>query len=85
MRKWIELTVILKRTKGKGHPITGHEGPEVVWGYSSTLSLTSTLDGVGGQCHVPAALPPEKPGTHCTGGWVSPRDSTRDRPALSES
>jgi hypothetical protein len=24
----------------------------------STLSLTSALDGVGGQCHAPAALPP---------------------------
>jgi len=28
--------------------------------YSSTLSLTSTLDGVGGQRHAPAALPPVK-------------------------
>ena len=26
--------------------------------YSSTLSLTSALDGVGGQCHTMAALPP---------------------------
>ena len=26
--------------------------------YSSTLSLTSVLDGVGGQRHAPAALPP---------------------------
>jgi hypothetical protein len=30
--------------------------------------------GVGGQRHAPAALPPgERPGTHCTGGWVGPR------------
>jgi hypothetical protein len=28
--------------------------------YISTLPLTSALDGVGGQRHVPAALPPEK-------------------------
>jgi len=28
--------------------------------YSSTISLTSALDGVGGQRHAPAALPPEK-------------------------
>jgi hypothetical protein len=28
--------------------------------YSYTLSLTSALDGVGGQHHAPAALPPEK-------------------------
>ena len=37
--------------------------------YSSTLSLTSVLDGVGGQGHVLAALPPVKtPGTHSIGG-----------------
>ena len=29
--------------------------------------------GVGGQRHAPAALyPRERPGTHCTGGWVGP-------------
>jgi len=28
--------------------------------YSSTLPLTSTLDGVGGQCHTSATLPPGK-------------------------
>jgi len=28
--------------------------------YSSTLSLTSVLDEVGGQCQAPAALPPVK-------------------------
>ena len=28
--------------------------------YSSTLPLTSALDGVGGQRHAPAALPPGK-------------------------
>ena len=28
--------------------------------YSSTLPLTSALDGVGGQCHAPAALSPGK-------------------------
>ena len=43
--------------------------------YTSTLPSTSALDGVvGGQHHAPAALPPrERPGTHCTGGWVGPR------------
>jgi hypothetical protein len=34
--------------KGKGHPRTGHKGPEGELRYSSTLSLTSSLDGVGG-------------------------------------
>jgi len=30
--------------------------------------------GVSGQQHAPAALyPRERPGTHCTGGWVCPR------------
>jgi hypothetical protein len=37
---------------------------------------------LGGQGHAPAALPPGKrPGTHLTGGWVSPRaclDSTKN-------
>ena len=48
--------------KGKGnvHPRTGHEGPEWEKRYSSALSLTSALDGVGGQRYGPAALPPEK-------------------------
>ena len=42
--------------------------------YSCTLSLTSAVDGVGGQRHAPATLPPEKkPGTSCEGGWVDPR------------
>ena len=44
--------------KGKVHTRTGHEGPEWKYRQSSTLSLTSTLDGVGGQRQAPAALPP---------------------------
>ena len=44
--------------KCKGHPRTDHEGPEGEYRYSSTLPLTSALDGVGGQRHAPAALPP---------------------------
>jgi hypothetical protein len=35
--------------------------------YSSTLSLTSAVDVVGGQRHAPAS------GTHYTGGWVGPQ------------
>jgi hypothetical protein len=46
--------------KGKGHPRTGHEGPEGKYRYSCTLSLKSALDGVGGQRHAPAALPPRE-------------------------
>jgi len=33
------------------HPVAGHEGPEVEQRYSSTLSLTSALDGGG--CSTP--------------------------------
>ena len=29
--------------------------------------------GVDGQRHAPSALPPERPGTHCIGGWVGLR------------
>jgi len=60
--------------KGKFHPTTGHKSPEGESRYSSTLSLTSALDGVGGQRHAPAALPPGKgSGTHCIVGLVGPR------------
>jgi hypothetical protein len=34
--------------KNKVHPRRGHEGPEKEQRSSSTLSLTSALDGVGG-------------------------------------
>ena len=65
----------------------------------TTLSLTSALDGVDGQRHVPAALPlGKRPGTHCIGGWMGPRAGlegcgkshptgirSQDRPARSES
>jgi hypothetical protein len=46
--------------KGKMHPKTGHEGPEGKYRYSSTISLTSALDRVGGQSHASANLPPGK-------------------------
>ena len=38
--------------------------------YSSTLSLTSALDWVGGQRPRPDRF---TPGTHCIGGWVGPQ------------
>jgi hypothetical protein len=40
-------TRVLFQSKGKGHPTTGHEGPERKWRYSCTLSLTSALDRGG--------------------------------------
>jgi hypothetical protein len=84
--------------KDKFHLITGHDDPQREYRHIYTFSLTSALDGVSGQRHVPAALPLERPGTHCTGGWVGPRVSHDggeisantgirfpDRPACSES
>ena len=46
------------KIKGKVHPVTCCENTEGAWRYSSTLSLTSALDGVGAQRHPSAALPP---------------------------
>jgi len=83
----------------KYYPVTVHEGREGEWIYTSTLSLTSALDGVGGQRHAPAALPPGKTryqlyrrlgGPQGRSGLVrkiSPPAGIRspDRPASSES
>jgi hypothetical protein len=46
------------RGKRKVHPGTGHEGPEVK--YSSTLSLTSALDGRGWSTARPGRFTPVK-------------------------
>jgi hypothetical protein len=46
--------------KGKAHPTTGDQDPEGEQRYSTKLSLTSPLDGVGGQRHAPGVLAPEK-------------------------
>jgi hypothetical protein len=35
--------------------------------------LNLGADGVSGQRHALAALPPARPGTHCIGGWVGTR------------
>ena len=60
---------------GKFRPETDIEGPEREYGYSSTLSLTSTLNR--GRWLKPRLRPPllpgKKCGTHCVGGWVGPR------------
>jgi len=72
-------TILIKGKKAKVHPRTGHEGLEGEQMHSFTLSLTSTLDGVGGQPHAPAALPPGKTrylwyrrlvGSQGRAGWV---------------
>jgi len=36
--------------------------------------MTMALEGGGGSASRPGpSLPRERPGTHCTGGWVGPR------------
>jgi hypothetical protein len=54
--------------KGKVRPRTVHEGPIREYRYSSTLSLTSVLDGVGRQRHARQIYPLERTGIHCIGG-----------------
>ena len=46
--------------KGKVHPRTSHKVPEWMYRHNANVSLTSALDGVGGERHNPAALPPGK-------------------------
>jgi len=54
----------------KVHPATGHGDPEGKVRYTSTLSLTFALDGIGGQHHAPAAFTAHHSNEiHCTGGW----------------
>ena len=45
-------------SKGKVHPRTGHEGPEGEYRYSSTLSLTSGLEGGGWSTPRPGRFTP---------------------------
>ena len=85
--------------KGKGRPRTGHEGPEGEQMYRPTPSLISALDGVGGQCHALAILPPRKDPVPIVyeAGWASEpawtgaenlaptRIRSPDRPARSKS
>ena len=42
---WVHRSDRVSRVKGKGHPITGHEGPEREYRFSSTLSLTWAVHG----------------------------------------
>jgi hypothetical protein len=55
--------------KGKVRPRTGHVSPEGENRYSSTLSLTSALDGSGWLTPRPGRFTPGKrSGTYCLGG-----------------
>jgi hypothetical protein len=65
------LVWIHREGKCKFHPVTGHEGPEGEC--SSTVSLASPLDDVGGHRHTPAFLPSGKTRYPSIGLWVDPR------------
>ena len=56
-----EVAYLSRKCKGKVHPVTGHDGPEGEWRYSSTLSLTLALH-VGGwsASHPGRSFPPGK-------------------------
>jgi hypothetical protein len=65
------LWAILKylKSKGKGHPRTGHEGPE---GEYSSFNLDARWGWVVSATLRPL-YPRERPVTHCMVGWVGPR------------
>jgi hypothetical protein len=56
----VNKPAFLFRINSKLCPRTGRECPDEECVYSSTLSLTSALDGMGVQNHARAALPPGK-------------------------
>jgi hypothetical protein len=77
--QWFFKFIGKSNRKGKVHPITVHEGPEVELRYSFTLSLTSALDGWMFKATPRPILPPGKSryplygrlgGPHGRSGWV---------------
>jgi hypothetical protein len=74
LRLQTENLLLHCKGNGKFNPRTGHKGPEEEHMYSSTLSLTSTLDEAEWSMPCPGWLTLEaRPGTHCMGGWVGSR------------
>ena len=73
-RSSLLIIIIIIIIKGKVHPRTGHEGPEEEQMCSSTLPSTSATDGRWVVNATPRPLySQERPGTHCTEGWVGHR------------
>jgi hypothetical protein len=67
-------TVGKSKGKDKFHPRTCYESPEGESKYSSTVSLTSSLDGDGWSMPRPHRFASGKrPGIHRIGGWVDSR------------
>jgi len=57
---WSGGNMIVTRERWYKVKFTLEQDTKAQRGYTSTLSLTSALDGVGGRRHAPAALPPGK-------------------------
>jgi len=55
---WVQLPVI--KGKGKLHPRASHDDADVEYRISSTLYVTLTVGGGGGQRPAPAFFPPNK-------------------------
>ena len=62
----------VKGRKGEVHPTTGHKGPDWEGTYTSTLALTSTLDGGGWSMPRPGCFSPRKDPVHIVweAGWT---------------
>ena len=72
---YFSLNYLKIRILGRFHHFIGHEGPQGEQRYSSTLFLTSALEGGEGSASRPGrTLLRERPGTHFTGGGVGLRD-----------
>jgi len=56
------------------HPVKGHTGPEGNRGMAVLFHDLGTRWGGWSTSHPGRLYPRERTGTHCTGGWVGPRD-----------
>ena len=67
----------------RGSAVPKVKGPVVakrVGRSNAVLFMTAALEGMSVQQHAPAPLyPRERPGTHCTGGWVGSRSGLDGR------
>jgi hypothetical protein len=70
----LKCTAVGDVEEGKGHPVTGHQGPR---GVSRGIALLILNLGARRGWVVSTTprpfYPLEKPSTHCTGSWVGPR------------
>jgi len=68
---YIYIYIYIKEKRSRYRPGVAQR---VDGGIALLFHHRGTRRGVSGQQHAPTALyPRERPGTHCTGGWVGPR------------